>query len=134
MVSLNIGFLDPAVLHQYIKIDTGLSCRLISIETVPNRLLKQSSLIEPCRTTKYQDIMQQTKMPLPLGQRLCIRPLTPSHHLLDCEVYGIRTNAPMHAITIAAHNVWFVYRCYTYIVCAFKTYMHSHVQVHSLFS
>ena len=29
----------------------------------------------------------------------------------------------MHAITIAAHNVWFVYRCYTYIVCAFKTYI-----------
>ena len=26
----------------------------------------------------------------------------------------------MHAITIAAHNVWFVYRCYTYKVCAFK--------------
>ena len=78
---------------------------VISIETVPNRLLKQSSLIEPYRTTKYQDIMQQTKMPLPLGQRLCIRPLTPpppSHHVLDCEVYGIRTNAPMHAITIAA--------------------------------
>ena len=41
---------------------------VISIETVPNRLLKQSSLIEP-RTTKYQNIMQQTKMPLPLGQR-----------------------------------------------------------------
>ena len=44
MVSLNIGFLDPAVLHQYKKIDTGI---VISIETVPNRLLKQSSLIEP---------------------------------------------------------------------------------------
>ena len=37
-------------------------------------------------------------------------------YLIVSEVYGVRTNAPMHAITIAAHNVWFVYRCYTYIV------------------
>ena len=72
--------------------------RLISIETVPNRLLTQLLILNPRK--KVPGLYASDVNASTTNQRFCMRPKahsTPSHHVhvLDCKVYGIRHKRPM---------------------------------------